>query len=66
MVVHDLDLIRIAVAPLETYAPLIVDADTVLPFPASRQLFQPIAGWAPQILLGLGCVEHEQFSTRDA
>jgi hypothetical protein len=44
MVFAKLDVKRIAVHPSKTDAPLIVDADAVLPGPASSQRFQSISG----------------------
>jgi hypothetical protein len=42
VVVNYLDVKRIAIAPNETDAILIIDADTVLPFPSALQNFKLI------------------------
>lgn len=42
MVINYLDVKRIAIAPNETDAILIIDADTVLPFPIALQNFKLI------------------------
>ena len=36
VIVHDFDLLRVAVAPHKANPPLAIDADTVLAFPGSR------------------------------
>ena len=43
MIIHDLDGIRPRRRPAEADAPLVVDADAVLPFPIPFQCFQTIA-----------------------
>jgi hypothetical protein len=43
MIVDEFDVMRFALSPNETYAPLIVDADRVLPFPIARQRFEAIS-----------------------
>jgi hypothetical protein len=48
MVVYDLNVVRIALAPAKANSPLIVDPDAVLAFPIAPQGFQPIP-WQPQI-----------------
>jgi len=49
VIVDYLNLERITVPEGETHSMLIVYADTVLPRPIARQLFQPVAGWNPQV-----------------
>jgi hypothetical protein len=44
MVIYNLDIVGIAVAPFETDAPLIVDANAVLPFPIAPKQLQAILG----------------------
>ena len=44
MVINDLDVKRIAIAPNETDPILIVDADTVLTLPIAFQSFKAIPG----------------------
>ena len=48
MVVHDLDLVGVAVFPDKAYAPLVVDSNTVLPCPIVPQGLEPIARWEAQ------------------
>jgi len=44
VVIHDLDLVRVPVAPLEAHSPTIVDANAVLAGTISHQLLEPIPG----------------------
>src|SRR5437762_13703735 len=44
MVVHDLHAVGVAVLPDEADAPLVVDADAVLPRPVALQRLEPVAG----------------------
>jgi hypothetical protein len=63
MIIDDLDLMRVAVAPDEADAPLIVDADRPFAFPVPPQRLKPIAGRHPQILELLRVMQDEQLST---
>jgi hypothetical protein len=40
MVVHDLDVVGIAIPPLEADSVAVIDADTVLPFPVGFERLQ--------------------------
>lgn len=44
VVIGDLNVIGVAVAPAEAHSPLVVDPDRVLPFPVMPQLFQAVPG----------------------
>jgi len=61
MVVSDLDLEGIAVAPYEAYAPLVIDADAVLTYPATSELLQTVAGWLRQVGERAGSVDNEKL-----
>jgi hypothetical protein len=50
VVIDDLDLERIPVAPNEANAPLVVDSDAVLPLSLPSQRLQTVPRWNPQIL----------------
>jgi len=43
VVIDNLDLVRVAVSPLEADPPLVVDSNTVLARAISGQPFQPVA-----------------------
>jgi hypothetical protein len=49
MVVNNFDLLRISIAPNETDAPSVVDADAVLACPVAAQGFQAIAWRSSEI-----------------
>ena len=65
MIVRYFDPFGAALAPDETNAPLVIDADAVLPDPVSLERFQPIAGRCRQILQFLRGMDLPQFSLRD-
>jgi hypothetical protein len=49
VIIHNLHVVGIAVAPLKTDAPLVIDADAVLPFSIALQRLQVIAlSWLNQ------------------
>ncbi len=61
MVVHNLDIVGIPVSPHKTNAPLIVDANAVLPFSISLQRFQVIARRRSQIAEFRGDIQLTEF-----
>jgi len=61
MVVNNLNVIRIPVAPPEANTPLIVDANTVLTGATPLQLFKSIAGRDSQVIQLLGGVYESEF-----
>lgn len=65
MIIYYLNSISVMLLPLETYAPLIVDADTPLTCPVAGEFFQPVGGWNSQISNGAGIVDHTQLSQSD-
>ncbi len=62
MVIDDLNVEHIALLPYETDAPLIVDANTVLPLPVALEQLQPVAGDGSQIPELPSGIEHPQFA----
>lgn len=65
MVVRYLDTIRIAIAPLETDTPLVVDANAVFPLAISVQLFEAIPRRYAEIGETRRRVEHPQLAQGD-
>lgn len=61
MVIDDLDVPGFAVSPNEANAPLIVDANAVLPLPVAAQGFQAIAGRCPQIVESLCRIDCDEL-----
>jgi hypothetical protein len=49
VVIHYLNISRTLRRPHKAHAPLIIDADAVLPFAVPLQGFEPIARWGRQI-----------------
>jgi hypothetical protein len=43
VVVHDLDVLRVPVAPRETDPPLVIDTDAVLPGAVASQRLKPVS-----------------------
>ncbi len=66
MIVHYLDTVGIAILPLKTNAPLIVDANAVLTLSITRQLFEAIGQRYAQILQNLGSIQDLKFPSRDS
>lgn len=64
MVIDNLRVPRGAFAPIETYPPLIVDADAILTPPIAVQSFEPIARRNGQIVELFCRVKGEQFRSR--
>jgi alanine-alpha-ketoisovalerate/valine-pyruvate aminotransferase len=64
MIIHDLDVKRVAILPEEANAPLIVNSHTPLSAPIPCEFFQSIGGWNPQIIQCGGSAQHSQFSQR--
>lgn len=65
MIVGDLDVVRVAVAPPKADAPLIVDANAVLPDAIATEFFQSIAGGYPQVGQLLSGIQDEKLAERD-
>jgi hypothetical protein len=43
VLVHNLDVFRACLRPAKTDAPLVIDADAVLPFPVTVQRFEMVS-----------------------
>ena len=65
MVVNYLNSTRAISCPYKTDAPLIVNANAVLPFSIVFQCFEPIGRRNSQVIQHLRFVQHEQFSQSD-
>jgi hypothetical protein len=65
VVIDDLNRIGITVSPHETYAPLIIDPDTMLSLPRAFQRLKPVGWWNPEVLQKMRIVQHSEFSARD-
>jgi hypothetical protein len=65
MVVNDLDVLGARGRPTKANAPLIVDANAVLPVPVAFESLQPIAGRDAQILEATGDFQLSQLAACD-
>ncbi len=57
MVVSNLDVLSLALCPVETDAPLVIDADAVLTLPISFQFLKLITGRREQVAEILSIVQ---------
>ena len=64
MVIRDLDVIGIAVSPLEADAPLVVHSETVLPCPLTFEFLEAIRGWNASRIQLCGGGDQCQFARR--
>ena len=64
MVVDDLDIPRITIAPYETDAPSIVDANTVLTGAVGSESLKTIAGRRAQIIEPTGRIDRQELRPR--
>ena len=62
VVVDDLDVVRIAIAPTKADAPLIVDTDAVLAGPVALELLQAITRRHSQVFNCLRGVDRDELS----
>jgi hypothetical protein len=58
--------VGVSFAPFEANSPLVIDPYAVLSFPVPTQGFKSIPRRNTQILVLNGCIQHGQFSARDA
>jgi hypothetical protein len=64
VVIHYLNISRPLRRPHETDAPLIINADAVLPFAVAIQRLKPIAGRRRQVLQKIGGIQLTQLAAR--
>jgi len=62
VVVHDLDLVRIAAMPPEADPPLVVDPDAVLACAITAQPFQAVSGRHAKIVQSRRGIQHPELS----
>ena len=58
MVIRDLNIERVTVAPFETNSPLFINSDAVLPYTVAAQLLKSVCGRDSQVIEVDGIVEH--------
>lgn len=62
MVINDFNVVGVAVPPVKADAPLVIDANTVLPRPVAFELLEAVARGNPEIVQGFGGVDRDQFA----
>lgn len=62
VVIDDLNVAGALLGPNKANTSLIVDANTVLPGPASFERFQSVAGWRAQKFERIRAIEHLQLA----
>jgi len=62
VIVDDLDVEGVGVLPCKAEAPLIVDANAVLPFPPATELLESVSGRHAKVLERLGTVQQQEFA----
>jgi hypothetical protein len=50
MVVHNLDIVSVSIAPPETNSPLVVDTNAEFTFSTAGEFFQPVPGGGSKIV----------------
>lgn len=65
MIVHDLDLVCVAIPPDEAQAPLVIDADAVLTRPVANQRLKTVAWRYPQEIQRGGGMELLELPNRN-
>ena len=65
VIVHDFNVVSVAVSPHETETPLIVNPNAVLPRSVAMQCFQAIAGRSCQVAQFDGAVQLPKLSPCD-
>jgi hypothetical protein len=66
MVVNDLDLIRCAILPAETDAPLVIDPNAMLAHAVADELLESVARRDAQILERLGGIHSDELAEHGA
>jgi hypothetical protein len=64
VIVHDLDVVSIAVSPAEADPPLIVDPDAVLSSTVAAESFQSVPRWYSEILKVHSGIQHPELAQR--
>jgi hypothetical protein len=64
VVVHNFNLVRTVLTPDKAHAPLVVDADAVLPLAVALQGFELVAGRNPQAGQLGGRMQLQQLASR--
>ena len=61
MIIDNVDLPSVSITPNETNAPLVVDANAMLPGAVASKNFEPVAGRDPQVIKAASRVDCHQL-----
>jgi hypothetical protein len=64
VIINNLDLVSIGLAPYKTDSPLIVDPDAMLTLAVAAKFLQTVTGRNLQVLYGLRVVQHCELAPR--
>src|SRR5262249_12032514 len=64
VIINDLHVIDVAIAPFKTNAPLVVNANTVLALAVAGQFFKMVGWWYTQILQRVCAIKELQLPPR--
>jgi len=62
MIIYDFHIEGITILPFKTDTPSFVNADAVLPYPVSLQVFQTICRWDAQVAQSHSPIQHPEFA----
>ena len=62
MVIHNFNIVSVAVNPFEADTPLVIDPDAILTFTVPAQSFKPVAWRRKQVLKRFGSMEIIKFA----
>jgi hypothetical protein len=66
VIIHDLDVVSITLAPYETHPPLVIDPNAMLALAVTAELLQVVSRRRPQVLYRLSIVQHRELTLRPA
>ena len=66
MIIHDFDVMRLALYPAKADAPLVIDPDRVLPRAIATQSLQTIARRRAKVIQPSRIVEHQELAPNNA
>jgi len=65
MIVYDLDIVSVSLAPTKTDAPLFIDPNAILFFPISGQFLKAISWRDTKVIQSLRRIQQKQLSLGD-
>jgi hypothetical protein len=65
VIIHNIDIEGISSFPTKADPPLVIDPDTVLPFPIPLQRFEPVPRWGSEIVEAFRLVQVQELAPGD-